>query len=304
MISALREKYPEYQCIVYSGDVTSNKLEILQKVKSRFGIELQSNDVEFCFLHTREWLEAKKYPVLTMIGQSIGSMFVVIEALSTVTPTIFYDSMGYSFTFWIAKILGGCKVGCYVHYPTISTDMFSQVQSGKVVYNNHRLFSTFPFLRSGKIYYYLFFAFLYSVAGKASDHIFVNSSWTKSHIDSLWKRPNRTKILFPPCNTSHLSNIPFQPRNRNYIISIAQFRPEKDHALQIKALAHLLHSHPLSAHQNVKNCKLIMIGSCRNTGDEERIASLKRLAEEVNFPLFPSLEHYSNIQIDLVKCQG
>jgi hypothetical protein len=29
--------------------------------------------------------------------------------------------MGYAFTFPVFKILGNCRVACYVHYPTIST---------------------------------------------------------------------------------------------------------------------------------------------------------------------------------------
>lgn len=29
------------------------------------------------------------------------------------------DSMGYAFTYPLFRILGGCKVACYVHYPTI-----------------------------------------------------------------------------------------------------------------------------------------------------------------------------------------
>jgi len=27
--------------------------------------------------------------------------------------------MGYAFTYALFKVLGGCSVGCYVHYPTI-----------------------------------------------------------------------------------------------------------------------------------------------------------------------------------------
>jgi hypothetical protein len=31
------------------------------------------------------------------------------------------DTTGCAFTFLVAKVLAGCKVGTYVHYPTIST---------------------------------------------------------------------------------------------------------------------------------------------------------------------------------------
>jgi hypothetical protein len=32
----------------------------------------------------------------------------------------------------------------------------------------------------------------------------VNSSWTKSHIVNIWKIPERTKRVYPPCDTSAL----------------------------------------------------------------------------------------------------
>jgi len=43
------------------------------------------------------------------------------------------DTMGYAFCLPLFKYLGGSKVSCYVHYPTISTDMLSVVQQQKVI---------------------------------------------------------------------------------------------------------------------------------------------------------------------------
>lgn len=45
---------------------------------------------------------------------------------------VFVDTTGYAFSFPVARYLGGCSVGCYVHYPTISTDMLAAVASRKV----------------------------------------------------------------------------------------------------------------------------------------------------------------------------
>ena len=33
-------------------------------------------------------------------------------------PTIFFDTTGCAFTYLVAKIVFGCKVSAYVHYPT------------------------------------------------------------------------------------------------------------------------------------------------------------------------------------------
>lgn len=58
-------------------------------------------------------------------------MILGYEALSKCLPHIFIDTMGFSFTFMLAKMLG-CKVGCYVHYPTISTVNITQLILGYV----------------------------------------------------------------------------------------------------------------------------------------------------------------------------
>jgi alpha-1,2-mannosyltransferase len=44
--------------------------------------------------------------------------------------------------------------------------------------------------------------------------------------------------IFPPCNTTHLQEIPLvgKKSRRRVVLSIGQFRPEKDHMLQLRAL--------------------------------------------------------------------
>lgn len=66
----------------------------------------------------------------------------------------------------------------------------------------------------------------------------VNSSWTRKHIRQLWWKLDEARRVFPPCNTKSLQTLPLErPQKPLYIISVAQFRPEKDHALQLEALA-------------------------------------------------------------------
>jgi alpha-1,2-mannosyltransferase len=64
------------------------------------------------------------------------------------------------------------------------------------------------------------------------------------------------------------------------IISIAQFRPEKDHPKQIRAFARALKNDLLPA-TVARSCKLVLIGSCRNSDDQQRVESLEALAREV-----------------------
>lgn len=55
-----------------------------------------------------------------------------------------------------------------------------------------------------KILYYTLLSWLYGLVGSCAHLAMVNSSWTKSHIDKLWKIPERTKRVYPPCDTSAL----------------------------------------------------------------------------------------------------
>lgn len=68
--------------------------------------------------------------------------------------------MGYAFTLPLFKYFGGCKVGCYVHYPTISTDMLKRVKSRTLAHNNRNIVAKNPFLTWIKLTYYRIFAWV------------------------------------------------------------------------------------------------------------------------------------------------
>lgn len=86
-------------------------------------------------LYKRKWIEETMYPRFTMIGQSLGSVYLSWEALCKYTPLYYFDTSGYAFTYPVARLFG-CKVICYTHYPTISLDMISRVQDRNSTYNN------------------------------------------------------------------------------------------------------------------------------------------------------------------------
>lgn len=65
----------------------------------------------------------------------------------------------------------------------------------------------------------------------------VNSSWTQNHILQLWQIPSRTFRVYPPCEVSHLKRLQHTDTDEINILSIGQFRPEKDHPLQV----HVMH---------------------------------------------------------------
>jgi hypothetical protein len=143
-----------------------------KKKKERFSNEL-TQPVDFVFLRGRRWVEDKQYPVLTLLGQSLGSMVLGLEAFFRLVPDVFFDSMGYAFTFPIFKLLGGSRVVCYVHYPTISSDMLTKVKDRTAAHNNVERISRSPLLSNAKLIYYHIFAWLYGFVGSFADVIMV-----------------------------------------------------------------------------------------------------------------------------------
>jgi glycosyltransferase involved in cell wall biosynthesis len=48
------------------------------------------------------------------------------------------------------------------------------------------------------------------------------------------------RIVYPPCNTTALQALPLNSRSaprQRLVVSVSQFRPEKDHPLQLHAFA-------------------------------------------------------------------
>ena len=86
------------------------------------------------------------------------------------------------------------------------------------------------------------FSWMYGKAGDCSDLTMVNSSWTEDHISKLWSSYQVIHKIYPPCDVSKFKEIKRQHEDESSvktIVSLGQFRPEKDHALQIRAMFEL-----------------------------------------------------------------
>lgn len=249
----------------------------MQRVQERFNMTLP-RDVHFVWLRRRGWVEAKPYPFLTLLGQSLGSVVLGMEAVWKLVPDLYIDTMGYAFTLPLFKYIAGCNVGCYVHYPTISTDMLKKVSARTAAHNNASFISRSPTLSNIKLLYYRLFAYIYGVVGKQSNFVMVNSTWTHGHILDLWRAEDATTIVYPPCDTREfVKNFLALDTHKEIhrIISVGQFRPEKDHPLQIDAFAQFL-----ERQEKRDGFQLVLLGSCRNEEDAQRVDQLKMLAEQ------------------------
>ena len=118
--------------------------------------------------------------------------------------------------------------------------MLQKVREQRPSYNNDARITSSIAISNVKLFYYQLFAKAYAFVGNYAQFVIVNSSWTESHISSLWNLEKGSRFLmkmFPPCNTTHLQAIPLNSNRREKVIlSVGQFRPEKDHSLQLRSL--------------------------------------------------------------------
>ncbi|KAK6141981.1 hypothetical protein DH2020_020746 [Rehmannia glutinosa] len=162
-VKAVQEEFPDLECVIYTGDHDASPKSLAARAIDRFGVKL-IRPLKVVHLYKRKWVEETTYPRFTMIGQSLGSVYLSWEALCTFTPLYYFDTSGYAFTYPVARIFG-CKVICYTHYPTISLDMLTRVHARSSMYNNDALIAK---------------SWIYGIVGSRSHLAMVNSSWTQS----------------------------------------------------------------------------------------------------------------------------
>ncbi|EST08449.1 Glycosyl transferase, family 1 [Kalmanozyma brasiliensis GHG001] len=265
--------------VVYTGDFPSaTKEAILDKASSRFGITLPAHRIAMLPL-TRRWMvEDTAWTSFTLLGQSYGSIWCAFEALSALIPDVWVDTMGYAFTYPVCRLFAwNLPVGAYVHYPVISTDMLRRVSKRQAGHTNDAATASSLLRSSVKLAYYRLFARVYAWALRRADVVVGNGSWTTAHLRQLMGR--KVEKVYPPCDTGEMASFPLHNRDR-VVVSLAQFRPEKEHPTQLYVLSELVKSHP-QLFTGEGGVKLVMMGSSRNAADEKRISLLRSLCTQL-----------------------
>lgn len=281
--------------LLYTGDAAA-PAELLARAQARFGIDIGPDDVQCVRLHWRYWSTAEAWPRFTLLLQSVGGALVAAEAMWRAPADLYVDTLGYAFAYPVWTYVGGARVLCYTHYPVISADMLASVRERRAdtVHNRSAAIARSPLLTQAKLLYYEAFALLYGACARRAHLALANSAWTAEHLARVWRTPRCThaathalharprsllcvRIVYPPCDTRRLCQLPLESAARagsQQLLSIAQFRPEKNHALQIRSLAHFLAAQP---HRRA-HCRLVLAGGCRHAGDEQRVRELRALA--------------------------
>lgn len=171
-------------------------------------------------------------------------------------------------------------------------------------FNNADYISSNPVLSAIKLIYYCVFALFYGLSGACSDVIMVNSTWTLGHIVALWRASHRTSVVYPPCDVQAFLEVPLTEESEekdkkcHTVVSVGQFRPEKDHQLQIKAFKKLLDRMEADPADRVA-VKLVLIGGCRDQEDEDRVLMLKGLCQDLD--MADKVEFKLNISYEELK---
>ncbi|CAH0718881.1 unnamed protein product, partial [Brenthis ino] len=280
-IKAILTRYPDSNIYIYTVE-TAEPITILNKVQNQFNVIVDHEKVNFVRLTMGKTIEAETYPYFTLLLQSLGSMVLGMEAFLKFNPDIYIDTMGCAFTYPIFRYLAQCPVGCYTHYPVITSAMMRRVKHRLTSYNNSSVIARNPLLTWCKLFYYKVFGWLYGVVGRCADIVMVNGTWTEEHINELWNRPFKTHRVYPPCEVSELKKLRSLVKDSDpiQIISVAQFRPEKDHPLMLQAMYELRNL--LKNNEMLWNkIKLVLVGSCRHPADAERVQQLRDLAKHL-----------------------
>ncbi|GAA6054532.1 hypothetical protein JCM3770_005832 [Rhodotorula araucariae] len=98
----------------------------------------------------------------------------------------------------------------------------------------------------------------------------------------------RVQVVYPPCDTAALTAFPCttawripSPSAPVTIISLAQFRPEKEHSTQLRAFADLVSGSLLPPDFDRTRLRLVLAGSARHAADHARVGALEALARKL-----------------------
>jgi len=264
------------EIFIYTIDPPStNEADLRLDAERRFDVKIPQPVRLVSLEQYKEYLSPR--PFLSLVMESWGTMKLARQALliqqqqcvekqQKESEFIFCDTTGCAFTFVVVRLMcisTTTRILAYVHYPTISIDMmFWEWQQN----NNNSNSSIKKRIKTVvKLIYYYLFSLMYGLCGSLADLVLVNSTWTYNHINSLWRfrggggiisthpRQQPICIVYPPCrvpstvddnNNNEQQQLGPGTLRENTIISIGQFRPEKNHKLQIQALFILLKNHP------------------------------------------------------------
>jgi alpha-1,2-mannosyltransferase len=244
--------------------------QVLLQVQRQFGLDLAPLSARIQLVVCRLEFCTRPAPRLTMLLQVLFDLLFMVECLLRKPCRQVIDTTGLPFSALVRLLAPGVRVYSYVHYPFISAEMVQKVRDRVQDYNNQVAHSWT--LTQLKVLYYQAIYRGYQLAGLLVSSAWANSTWTCRHMQAAWPR-TPMELAYPPCSVPLLKDI---PPKQNVLVSFAQFRPEKDHALQVRVYRRLRQE---TARLGLPCPEFYMLGSCRNAQDEALLAELEKQSQ-------------------------
>ncbi|KAI3403054.2 ALG11 [Candida oxycetoniae] len=293
-------------CVIYTTNLDSEPLQIINKVKNKFQIDqLDSSRIVFIYLRKFGYLiDASYWKHFTILGQFLGTFLLSIEACFEVSPDVWVDTMGLPSSYLIAGKVLKIPIVAYVHYPILQTDMFNKLKYKSIVRDIVKIRSIGDFSSYVKLIYWSALYYIYIYLGSLVDITLTNGTWTYRHLSQIWIMNkglgNILEILYPPCGTEFLTNSStlLESKRENKLLYLAQFRPEKRHSLILKEYRRFLSKN----YPNITTPNdfgggsggglptIVFAGSCRTKDDTATLESLRSQVDQLKLNEFVEFE--------------
>lgn len=203
---------------------------------------------------------------MTLVLQALSSFLLGLHlCLKSMIARTIFDTQGLPMSYAPLCVFG-FRIICYIHYPFCR------------LYHSSKPELTSP---TRKVYHrLLYMAYKFSLSFSKS--IICNSSWTAKRIPKV---RSSVKIIFPYCNIPLYTSLKLQPIDRHGILSLAQFRPEKNQKEQVLIFRDFLKGHPDLA----ESTRLYIVGGCRNSVDVEQSRSIQEMVDSLGLQVPPQV---------------
>lgn len=272
-----------FEVYIYCRPI-ADKNAMITKANRYYGMHLRTQDINFVEVPMANLTDYQHYTFFSRYLEALSYFVVMPFALGLFMPDLIIESMSAHFSAPTAKICNpNLKYVSYVHFPFTSKEVvqgFKEKMMDKALPPKSRIFAAIKYIYNLPLYW------IYKFMGRFPDKIMANSTWTADHCKSNWNSStDKILIEYPPCNVDEFWSQHWDEKEA-LIVSFAQFRPEKRHAIQLEIWKKFKRENPNS------ELKFQIIGSCK---DEGSARSADELEQKIKLLGIPDVEVRRNL---------